>query len=365
MKVLKYGLLLLVLLQMPFLYRVCQTRQLRSYLESLPEPSPHPTPFRDLRGTVHVHSAAGSHSLGTYRDIARAALEAGYDYVFITDHPREYVLFNPLEDPGLVMVYGVEEERDDGGRILRSPDSRVRVLSTFEGDSVPSDVTGLEIFNIADSARRHNNVFGWLTWLYHAPTPLADLFFFHAWEFDPIRLDLWDRESASRRLPAVAGNNAHQNVGLVVISGTGRRLLSLFIDPYVRSFRFVANHLQVPWDRDPSEDSVLDALAGGASYIAFERIADPTGFSFHAASGGTAFPMGSEVPLGSQLVFQSPLPARFRLLRSGDLELELEGLRFAFDTEIPGTYRVEVYLLNPPRLLRDKPWIISNPIYVR
>jgi hypothetical protein len=365
MKALKYGLLVLLLVQMPVLYRVCQTQRLRGYLENLPERSPHPVPFRDLRGTIHVHSAAGSHSLGTYREIARAALEAGYDYIFITDHPREYVLFNQLRDPGLVMVYGVEEERSDGGRVLRSPDSRVRVYSTFEGDTVPADVTGLEIFNIADSARGHNNPLGWLTWLYHEPTPLADLFFFHAWEMDRLRFELWDRESASRRLPAVAGNNAHQNVGLIVVSGTGRRLLSIFVDPYVRSFRFVTNHLQIPRDRDPSEEAVVEALARGASYIAFERIADPTGFSFHADAAGAVFPMGSEVPVGSRLVFQSPLPARFRLIRSGDPELELEGVRFTVDAEVPGTYRVEVYPLNPPRLLKGKPWILSNPIYVR
>ena len=163
----------------------------------------------------------------------------------------------------------------------------------------------------------------------------------------------------------VAGTNAHQNVGLIVVSGTGRRLLSVFVDPYVRSFRFVTNHLQLPRDREPSEDLVLEALARGASYIAFERIADPTGFSFHAEAAGEVVPMGSEVSTGSRLVFQSPMPARFRLIRSGISELELEGVRFSFDTEAPGTYRVEVYPLNPPRLLKGKPWILSNPIYVR
>ena len=75
-------------------------------------------------------------------------------------------------------------------------------------------------------------------------------------------------------------------------------------------------------------------------------------------------PMGSTVVSRSELVFQSPIPVRFRLVRPGGDPLVLEGTRFEYQAVDKGRYRVEVYMLDPPSLLRGKPWILSNPIYV-
>jgi hypothetical protein len=174
----------------------------------------------------------------------------------------------------------------------------------------------------------------------------------------------WDRTTASRHLAGVAGNDAHQNLGLRVQTTAGDRLLEIQVDPYLVSFRFLTNHLLVPFEEEISEELVLQALREGSSYIAFERIADPTGFSFHARSQGAVFPMGADVPVGSQLIFQSPVPSLFRLMRGGSIHAELEGTQFIYDTEEPGAYRLEVYPLSPPVLLEDQPWILSNPIYV-
>jgi hypothetical protein len=364
MKFLRYSLLILILIQLPFVYQVCQTRTLDQYISSIPREGALSVPFEDLKGSIHIHSAAGSHSLGTYLEIIEAAKLAGYDYLFLTDHPKEYELFNQIQDPELVMIYGVEEERDDSGRNLRSQESEVKVYSLFETDSVPEDVTGLEIFNLAENAKQSNNPISWLTWLYHKAT-YEGLFFFHFWELKNEYLQLWDEVTLQRPLAAVAGNNAHQNVGVVLVSGAGERIFSLFVDPYLRSLQFVTNHVLVPKASEVTESLILQALSSGASYIAFEKIADPTGFSFHAIDGGSILAMGSQVPVGSTLVFQSPIPSRFQLRRSGSVYRELEGSRFELETEEAGVYRVEVYPLNPPRLIRGKPWIISNPIYVQ
>ena len=363
-KYLRWLLVLLVILQLPFLVRLWETRQLARYLRNLPQRAQLDEPFEDVRGSLHVHSAAGGHSLGTYPEIIRAAKQAGYRYIFITEHPREPILFNQVQDPDLVVVYGTEQVLTDGKRELVDTDSRVRVLLLYERGDIPEDVTGLEVFNMAESARPSNNVLGWGTWLYHQPF-YPDLFFFHAWRLDAENFRLWDQATAGgRRLSATGGNNAHQNLGLFLATGTGKRLFSVFVDPYVRSLEFVTNHLQLAKDSPLNESTVVDALARGSSYICFERIADPTGFSFFARSGGRDLPMGSAVPAGSELVFQSPLPARFRLVRPDQDPLELEGVRFSYRAVGKGRYRLEVYMLNPPSLLRGKPWIVSNPIYV-
>jgi hypothetical protein len=364
MKWKRYVLSGLLLLQIPFVYKVCQTRQLDAFLAELEPQTVELSPFQDLRGSLHVHSAAGSHTIGTYPEIIRAAKEADYEYLFITEHPKKYELFNRLEDPDLILVYGWEEEREDGGRNLRSDNSEVKIFSLFEGPPVPEDVTGIEVFNIGQNAKAANNIFGWVNWLYHKVT-YPELFFFQIWELNQSHLDLWDQTAMSHRISAVAGNNAHQNVGIVLMTTSGDRLFSLMVDPYLLSLKFVTNHVLLPYETEPGVESVLEALRTGSSYIAFEQIADPTGFSFHARVGERSLPMGTEVPVGTELVFQSPVPALFRLLREGTLIAELEGVRFTVDTELPGPHRVEVYPLDPPRLLEGKPWIISNPIYVQ
>lgn len=364
MALLKCLLILLVLLQLPFLYSVCQTRQLYRYLSELPRKDVPPPPFRDLRGTVHVHSAAGGHSLGSYEEIIDAAKEAGYSYLFLTEHLREHPLFAKVDDPELVVVYGYEEERSDIGRTLRSENSEVRIWAYFDRQmQVPADLTGIEVFNMYESAKASQNAFAWVNWLYHRFT-YEDLFFFHLLILDKSRFQIWDRATRRRHLTGLGGNDAHQNLGLILQTTAGDQLFGIEVDPYLLSFQFLTNHLFVPHDEELDQDVVLNALQQGSSYIAFERIADPTGFSFHAEWQSQVFPMGSEVPVGCDLLFQSPVPARFQLIRKGEVDEELEGTNFVFRTEEAGAYRLQVYPLAPPPLLEDQPWIITNPIYV-
>jgi len=363
MALLKFLLILLLLLQLPFLYSVCQSRQLSSYLAEVPRKDVEPTPFRDLRGAVHVHSAAGGHSLGTYPEIIESAKQAGFHYIFLTEHPRESSPFVQVSDPDLVVIYGIEEEREDAGRTLRNENSEVRILAYLDGLTVPDDVTGLEVFNMFESAKEAQNTFAWINWIYHQFT-YEDLFFFHMLELDDSRFRTWDRTSSRRHLAGVGGNDAHQNLGLTLQTTSGDRLFGIQVDPYLLSFRFLTNHLFVPETAKLTQETVLDALRKGSSYIAFERIADPTGFSFHAEWENQAFSMGEDVPVGSHLVVQSPLPSLFRVIHMGRVYEELEGRQFVLRAEEPGTYRVEVYPVAPPSLLRDTPWIISNPIYV-
>lgn len=362
-RVLRFGLLAVLLLQMPFVYQVCCTWQVDRYLANQALLEPLPTPFADLRGSLHVHSAAGSHSLGTYPEILAAARQAGYRYLLLTEHPKDYSLFQPLDDPDVLMIYGWELERPDGTRELVDPERRLRIWSDFENGPVPDDVNGIELFNLADSAAVHNHPAGWVTWLYHRIF-FPELFGLQAWELDPNRFRTWDEATRRRALAAVAGNDAHQNLGILLVTADGKRLFSLFVDPYVESLRFVTNHVQIPRDQPATRESVIEALATGASYICFERLGDPTGFSFHAEIDNTVLPMGASVRAGARLVFQAPRPVRFRLIRDGVEHLTLEGRRFSLDAP-PGVFRLEVYLLDAPPLIKGKPWILSNPVYVR
>lgn len=361
-------LLILLILQLPFIFKVCQSRELSQYLAQLPASKAPPVPFTDLRGTLHVHSAAGGHSLSTYPEILEVARSLDYDYIVFTEHPREPELFLKIEDPELTVIYGREESRDSY-RYLTAGDHPIQILTELsqlnrESRVIPPMVTALEIYNMHENAQQRQSLVQWINFLYHQLF-YPELFYFHLWELQRDHISLWDSLLPSRRIAATAGNDAHQNVGIILQTAEGQRLFSILVDPYEYTLRFVTNRVVLDPEQEVSEGAILDAIAEGASYIAFEGLADPAGFSFHARSQGRSLPMGATVSSGTTLVFQSPFPSRFQLYRNGSLERELEGTRFDYPAREAGAYRVEVYLLDPPSLIEGKPWIVSNPIYVR
>jgi hypothetical protein len=98
--------------------------------------------------------------------------------------------------------------------------------------------------------------------------------------------------------------------------------------------------------------------------VAFDWIADPTGFVFRADRGGDYWPVGGEVSVGEglRLRAEAPLEGRFKLVRDGEVVLDEEGPSIDFAVDRPGVYRVEVWLTLAGEA---RPWILSNPIYVR
>ncbi|GAB4237026.1 MAG: hypothetical protein Kow00109_10760 [Acidobacteriota bacterium] len=356
---------ILLLAQSPFLYRLYRTWELVRFVSSLEETAAAVnSPFQDLPGVVHVHTAAGGHSLGTYPEVLDAARRLGLRYVFITEHPRRPALFREIEDPEIVVLYGWEVERKDGGRELRTADDSLRIQLLYELTEVPPEVAGVEVFNIAESARPCNGVLGWGTWLYHR-IAFPDYFFFHCWRLDAAKLAFWDRGTSRRRLAGYAGNNAHQNVGLILTTAAGQRWIEVLVDPYELSFAFVTNHLQLPPGRAVDREAIVAALREGAAYIAFEQVARPRGFYFAGVAEGKPVPPGAEAPAGSVLLAESPYRVRFRLLWNGQEALVLDGRRMEYVAETPGAYRLEVYFPNAPALLAGRPWILTNPVYVR
>jgi hypothetical protein len=154
----------------------------------------------------------------------------------------------------------------------------------------------------------------------------------------------------SRRVVAIGGLDAHQ-IGLRIAGHVPLRLMG-----YRRSFRQLHTHVLV--ERAPTRELehdrglVYDALRQGRCYIANDQVADARGFGFSH--------MGEELPFepGITLQARTPQPAQIRLLRDGDLVAETSASELHHSIELHGVYRVEAYL-------RGRPWIFSNPAYVR
>ena len=107
-----------------------------------------------------------------------------------------------------------------------------------------------------------------------------------------------------------------------------------------------------------------EALRRGRAYVAHEWLADATGFELIAKSGDKTYEMGDAIELthGLRLETKSPLNGWFRLIRNGQIVAKVKGMSHSLPIQAPGVYRVEVWLEVDGE---ERPWIYSNPIYLR
>jgi hypothetical protein len=114
-----------------------------------------------------------------------------------------------------------------------------------------------------------------------------------------------------------------------------------------------------------TRDALLDALRNGRAYFAFEVFRPAPNFAFRALDfGGNVWNMGDEVPLAEGLTVEvrAPAPGRITVLRDGHRLARTEGAHLSVPVNVPGAYRAEVDILVQGQW---RPWIFSNPIYVR
>jgi hypothetical protein len=392
---------LLIISQLPFAYRRRQLSRLRETIAMLNSQrvlDQNATTFTDYKGVIHVHSMLGGHSTGNFTDIIRAASINKLDFVVMTEHPSAYIDTASMTLKGTqgssLFINGSEISAAGGDRLLLMPgDGTINADGTATAQEIiarskakkhlafvaypqeyrswdASDYDGIEVYNLYTNARRANALLLFFDglWSYNS---FPDLLFTRFYERPDESLKRWDEMLASnrgRRLVAIAGNDAHANIGLSLSDASGKQLAGIKLDPYERSFGVVRNHVLLEKNQPFNADSLLAALAAGHSYFSFDMFCDAAGFSYTARSGSEQRMMGDEISLsdGVRLMVTTPVKSRVRLFKDGSL---LREATISEATEFPvtqqGVYRIEAFLDQLPHPLNDKPWIISNPIYVK
>ncbi len=378
-------------------------------------------PYQDYRANLHVHSALSHDSRGTLAEIVAAARAVGTRVLLFTEHPADHYDYfrdghRGLKD-GVLLIPGAETQG-----FLAFPKQSLRGLTTGSPQEFADLVrrgggltflshleermdweirglTGTEIYNTHADFKDEKALLGAMRnplWIFQS----VDLFarypqeaFSALQDYPADYLKRWDQLCAKTPHTGVAANDAHQNIGLVVRvveenkarveDALGKKLLEvdpaalpllqrkgkkvgdvLFqsrLDPYECSLRHVGTHLLL---RELSEKAVWDALEAGRAFVAFDWLADATGFDFAALSATGRKEMGSRLPFEKNLRLQAraPLPAHWKLLRDGNVIAEADGRRFEGSIAEPGNYRVEAWLSVAGESMI---WILSNPIYVR
>lgn len=217
-------------------------------------------------------------------------------------------------------------------------------------------------------------------------------------DYPALYLEKWDRETRARRVVGIAANDCHHNqefvlkaagegsvrLGTIVDKDSGMRLITatqrpkiaellrgrksgdliarLDFDPYYRSMFNVSTHVLAP---ELSENAIRQAVANGRVYVSHDWMGDPAGFLWVAIENGKpAALLGDELPhrAGLALTAELPLPARIRILRDGVEWKTGQGTRLEAIATEKGVYRAEAWLNIDGE---DRPWIYSNPIYLR
>jgi hypothetical protein len=368
-------LAVLLLSQLPFAYRRYKLRKLsaaiqqinaqRTTTQTLPQ-------WAEYKGVVHVHSFLGGHSSGTFSDIIAAAKANQLDFVVMTEHTEKDfdTAAMTLKDrhADILFVNGNETVAANGDRLLTLPDktSIAAYPEDFKNWDTPG-LNGVEVYNVYTNTRKANPITAFFDVLWsHRAYP--DLLFGLYFERPTEGLKKWDQALAHARLTATPGNDAHANVGLSLQDGSGKTLAGIQLDPYATSFRLVRLHVLTNDGKYLPLEHLLEALKSGHCFIGFDLFGDTTGFRFEASTPSETKIQGDEVQLqnDTRLRIQTPVATRILLFKDGSVIQNESGITTKeFPVTERGVYRVEVYLPEVERIIGEKPWIISNPIYVR
>lgn len=383
---------------------------------------PRPGPLKEFRANLHVHSAFSHDSRGKIDDIVAAAKAAGTSVVMFTEHPadhydifldghsgiRDGVLLIPGAEYKGMLVYprlsikSVENSKaQELSEFVRGRDGLTFISHLEERmDFDAPGITGNEIYNTHADAKDEKRLFSsmknplWMIGTADLIRKYPQEAFSSLQDYPADYLKRWDELCQMAPHTGVSANDAHQNIGIVIKladdnkvqiedalgeklttleaavfkafksipddAKSGDVLFELRMDRYENSLRHVATHILAD---ELSQPAVWQALNQGQAFVAFDWIADSTGFDFHASNGTHRTEMGHAVGLSNPLKLQAqaPLPCHWRLFHNGQIIHEFDGTTLNHDVNQLGVFRVEAWLKVADE---DRIWILSNPIYV-
>jgi hypothetical protein len=388
-----------------------------------------PTGYNDYRAILHAHAEDASHTGGTRPEMLAAAHKSGVQIIMLTDHVRperdfiddswrglyEGVLFIPgAEDRGFLSypmksIKGVKaESREQYTELVKRDGGDIFLCHVEERTDWPTDqLDGLEIYNHHTDIKDEGAFQLWLQGALTDPVRLPELVealrqypeevFGAQQDYLTDIIAKWDRDAQRHRLTGVAANDCHHNqvftvtaiddktveLGYITSKPTtsrvsvdkvpgisellkdrkpGELIARLDFDPYERSMKYVSTHIL---SRELTENAIRNALKQGHVYVAHDWLCDSTGFAFVARKATrTGAVMGDEIRLEGGLILTAatPLKCLMKLIRNGDVIQTANADRVDFHPKTRGVYRVEAWLEVDGE---QRPWIYSNPIYVR
>jgi hypothetical protein len=342
-------------------------------------------------GNFHIHT---THSDGgkSAREIAAVARAVGLDFIALNDHSYQTQLH--LEDEGyyrgvLVLVgseigtrfhhylaYNIRDQIDDersipqriidavgrqgGFGFLAHPFEKgmhfleKEVAYTWNDWSV-SGYAGICIWNF--SSRWKENVKSFWHGVYH-------LIFKKYTLKGPSQRTLatWDNICSRRRVVAIGGSDAHGSqvrIGFLKFTPLSYRYLLRTINTHVLTT------VPLKGDLVTDKNNIYHSLREGHCFIAHDGLCPSKGFRFYfdreKDKGRLLMGQGGKFSPGV-LAIKPPRHGLIRIIKDGALVKRGYGSGLSIRINEGGVYRVEVLRKT---IFGWRPWIFSNPIYLR
>jgi hypothetical protein len=342
----------------------------------------------EVVGNLHMHTPY-SDGAWYHAEIARAASQAGLDFIVVTDHnlwvqgPQGYhhnvlvlvgqEVHHTQRQPQAnhLLIYAAEAELSQCAANPQQLIDAARARGGLTFIAHPFDYplkfmrepgipwvdwnvqgyAGLEIWNyMSEYKARIPHRLGAIYYTLYPHRAIRGPFV--------ETLKLWDDLLADGAKVVGFGNaDAHAfNLSL----GPIKRV----VFPYEYTFRCVNTHLLI--DEELTSDVEYDkyliysALERGSGWVGYDLLGSTRGFSFKARSASEHASLGEELRRAGAVNFDVEVPqlATIQIVRAGKgVVARAKGTKMKFTSVEAGAYRVEAYH-------NGKGWIFSNPIYV-
>ena len=395
-KILLALLAVVLLAQIPFIYNRYKFGQLHDKINQLQTQrieNPNQN-FKDYKGIIHVHTAIGGHSTGSFDELIDGANKNNLDFVVMTEHTTDLydtsalTLKGKIENTLFVAGQEVETSTDrfllldgsaDAGKMNRvaandflnaihNQNKLAFITYPEKHKDWSANFDGVEVFSLHTNAKKMPAFFVLFDalWSYYSYPELVLAKYFYRPD-DNLRK--FDEVARTRKSTLIAGTDAHSNIGFHLFGDdAGNKIINLKIDRYETIFRAMRNHVLIEKDNPLTQENLLQSLKNGRAFIGLDVLSDTSGFAFTAGSGAESKTMGDEIALTDSLNLKTSAPqiARFVIFKNGEKVHEENNVtQILMPIKEKGTYRTEVYLDSLGAPFEKMPWIISNPIYVR
>ncbi len=307
-------------------------------------PIPRIGPYQEHRANLHVHSHWSHDSRGTIDEIVAAAKATGTSVLMFNEHPADHYDFfkdghQGVQD-GILLIPGAESQGflafptmslsglktgtpQEFNDLVRSRGGLMFVSHLEERmDWRIQGVTGVEIYNTHADFKDEKKMIEAMRsplWILQAAELIRKYpqeSYSALQDYPSDYLKRWDELCKTAPHTGVSANDAHQNVGMIVrwmdgdkarvedplgkvlvelplvtlpssiVKREGKKegdeLFRLLFDPYENSLRHVGTHLLLT---ELNQKAVQESLEAGRAFVAFDWLADATGFDFAAKNG--------------------------------------------------------------------------------
>ncbi|MFA5817229.1 MAG: hypothetical protein WC865_16610 [Bacteroidales bacterium] len=376
------------------------------------------TKLNTYRGVLHVHSYWSHDSEGTLYDIIPAAINAGIEFVFLTDHPRGNIDTIPRGYKGYYDGVLIEPGSEKQGFDTWPLDS-VIIDWNLDKDTIAKNIVsrgGIIFYAHTEEPHNWGNPYyqGMEIYNFHTDTkdeslPPQIINFivngnkYRHWAlremFDEQTsiLALWDSLNIKRKIVGFSAVDTHENqnirarylkdgrvewvgpndnvIDTMKVKFWNRWLLhqpdengwifKWMVDTYKTGFNYITNYVLADTLSVPS---LANHLKRGHLYTAFKSLGDAKGFMYYSVNHVDSISgiLGDSIKIDQVKTLNavSPLPGQFRLIHDGKtVNVSLnDNYQYSWSEPVEkGAYRIEMHIKLKGKYV---PWIYSNPIYI-